>query len=283
MARILTKCLETDMSSLCMVDVSEIVSAELFEMASEQRIAILMQLQKEQTSLSGMAKKLNATAPEIHRNISRLLKMEAIKKETDGSYCLTTKGKLVCNIFPQLQFITKSQTYFKDHTLDELPKKFQSRIGELSSGKEIKGYVKVMETCKDIYANAQKYICNILSEVPYTEDITRPLVTGLKNGITVSTIFSESVVVPSDRKKIFKNKGFKKFVDDGKVKRKMVKDVKIVLVLNEKEAGVVFPKDGEADMSKMFYGDSPEFLEWCHDYFIHCWNSASSFQESKIR
>lgn len=266
-----------------MADASELVSAELFEIASEQRIAILMRLQKEQTSLSEMAKKLNATAPEIHRNISRLANTGMIKKEADGSYCLTTKGKLICNVFPQLQFITKSQAYFRDHTLDGLPKKFQSRIGELAGGKEIRGYVKVMEACKDIYSNSQKYICNILSEVPYTEDITRPLVAGLKNGITVSTIFSESVVVPSDRKKIFKNKGFKKFVDDGKVKRKMTKDAKIVLILNEKEAGVIFPKDGEADMSRMFYGDSPEFLEWCHDYFMHCWNNASSFQESKLQ
>ena len=56
-----------------------------------------------------------------------------------------------------------------------------------------------------------------------------------------------------------------------------------VIVLNEKEACVLFPnKQGEPDMSEMFYGNDPMFHEWCLDYFRYCWYGSDTFQESKL-
>ena len=64
----------------------------------------------------------------------------------------------------------------------------------------------------------------------------------------------------------------------------MKKDVKIVVVLNEKEACVMFPTiDGEADMSEMFYSNDTLFHEWCLDYFRYCWYGSDVFQESKLK
>ena len=57
-----------------------------------------------------------------------------------------------------------------------------------------------------------------------------------------------------------------------------------VVVLNEKEACVLFPnKQGEADMSEMFYGNDPMFHEWCLDYFRYCWYGSDIFEESKLK
>jgi len=259
----------------------EIAAAEFFEVASEQRLAILSELSESNTTVSKIAKKLNATVPEVFRNVSRLSKAGFIKKDSDGSYALTPRGKIICMHIPSFVFSAKNESFLSDHSLGNIPPKFLQRIGALQDGKHIKGYVKVMEKWKEIYENSQKHILNILTEIPYTEDITRPLTKKLKDGIKVRTIFSDKTIVPKERKKIVESV-FKEFVENGNISRKMLKDVSVVLVMNEKEAGIIFPKDGEPDMSRMIFGDKPEFHDWCQDYFEYCWSNSSSFQESKL-
>ncbi len=62
------------------------------------------------------------------------------------------------------------------------------------------------------------------------------------------------------------------------------KYVKVIIVLNEKEACVCFPNlNGEADLTEMFYGDDYQFHEWCIDYFRDCWSDADLFIESKLK
>jgi len=74
-----------------------------------------------------------------------------------------------------------------------------------------------------------------------------------------------------------------KLIEDEIVERKIRKDVQVIVVLNEKEATVLFPSfDGVADMSKMFYSDEPLFHEWCLDYFRYCWYGSETFQEKKL-
>jgi len=64
----------------------------------------------------------------------------------------------------------------------------------------------------------------------------------------------------------------------------MRENVQTVVILNEKEACIMFPKvGGEVDMSEMFYSDDSVFHEWCLDYFKYCWDSSSVFQESKLK
>jgi predicted transcriptional regulator len=115
-------------------------------------------------------------------------------------------------------------------------------------------------------------------------DLIEPLVDKVKKGIKLTSILSESAIIPKERKQILEKIGLKKLVDSGRIERKMKKDVKVVLVLNEKEACVMFPTtDGEVDMSEMFYSDDPLFHEWCFDYFTYCWHISSAFQESKLK
>ena len=77
--------------------------------------------------------------------------------------------------------------------------------------------------------------------------------------------------------------GFKKLVQEGKIERKMKKDVKTVVVLNEKEACISFPSlEGESDLSMAFVSDDVPFHEWCLDYFRYCLYNSGSFIESKL-
>ena len=261
---------------------AESIAKELFEIASEQRLEILFKLEEKKSAVSVIAKQLDATVPEVFRNFERLVKAGLIEKEVDGNYRLTIHGTTILAQIPSLTFLSKYKIYFKNHSYGNIPAKFIQRIGALSSGKHIKGMVKVLEQWKDIHQNAEKYIYNILTEIPYSPDIIEIVATKAKQDVNIRSVLSDQVIVPNARKEVYEKLQFKKFIDKGVIERKMQNDVQVVVLLNEKEACIIFPKDGEADMTEMLYSSDPIFHEWCFDYFQHCWASSVHFQERKL-
>ncbi len=57
-----------------MYDNVDKISAELLEISSEQRLKIILNLLEKNSKLSELAKIVNATTQEIHRNLDRLTK-----------------------------------------------------------------------------------------------------------------------------------------------------------------------------------------------------------------
>jgi len=262
---------------------AESMAAEFLEIASEQRLNIIMKLKEKKSNISNMAKELQATAPEVHRNFSRLLKAGLIEK-VDGNYHLTLYGKTIFTHFPSLTFMLQNKEFFKTHDFGDIPTKFIHRIGALGNSKIINGFVKVLGQWKNIYENADEYILNILIEVPYSGDIIDPLVKKLNNEVKVKTIFSDTPVFTEERDEIHAKVNFKKFINNDLLQRKMKKDVKVMVIFNEKEAGIIFPlTNSGVDMSKMLYSSDELFHEWCLDYFEDSWKIASAFQENKLK
>ena len=265
-----------------MSDLIDETADYVLDLASPQRLNILFTLLKRNSTPTEIAKELGATKQEVHRNFSRLVESGLIEKNVDGKYCLTTFGEVACTQVPTLVFLTQNRKYFEEHTLGDVPHKFKMRCGQLATGQYVKGFSKVMEQWKSIYKNSNEYIYEVLSEVPL--DLIEPLVNRVKKGIKFNYIFSETAVVPKGRKSLLKKLGFDKLVEKGLVERKMKKKVETVLVLSEKESCVLFPtKDGESDLSEMFYSDDPMFHEWCLDYFRYCWYGSDLFKESKLK
>jgi len=265
-----------------MTDLYDEAAENFLELASPQRLEILFKLLQKRTTATYLSKEIGATKQEVHRNFVRLEENGLIEKDRDGKYGLTTFGRTMCTQVPSLVFLSQNRKYFEDHTFDDLPTKFIMRTGQLASGKHIKGVSKTLEQWKLIYKNAEQYIYEILSEVPL--DLIEPLIKRVKKGVKFHYIFAENVVVPKGRKSLLKKLGFEKLIEKGLVERKMVKQVQTVLVLNEKEACLMFPNiEAEADITEMFYSDDPMFHEWCLDYFRYCWYGSDVFKESKLK
>jgi predicted transcriptional regulator len=256
---------------------------EFLELASEQRLGILFLLSSEKLNLATTAKRLDATPPELHRNLGRLQKAGLIKKDTDGNYDLTLYGRAVCAQMSTFGFMLKNKAYFENHVFEDLNIKYIQRIGALLNSELVVGYVKVMEQWENIYKNAQEYISNVLIEAPYSEKLLKIIDAKLTNKIRISSIFSDSAIVPKQRRELLAKFNFSKFTQDEILQRRMIKNIKISLILNEKEAGLSFSTvTGEPDLSKMFYSTDKMFHEWCLDLFNDYWKVSSSFQEAKI-
>jgi len=265
-----------------MTDLIDETADYVLELASSQRLSILIGLLYEDLTPTEFAKEIDATKQEVHRNFLRLEKTGLIKKKVSGKYSLTTFGQTVCTQVPSLVFLTQNRKYFEAHTFGNVPHKFQMRCGQLANSQYVKGVSKVLEQWKEIYKNSDNYIYEILSEVPL--DLIEPLVKKIKKGVKFNYIFSESAVVPKGRKALLKKLGFDALIEKGLIERKMEKNVQTVVVLNEKEACLMFPSlDGESDISEMFYSNDPMFHEWCLDYFRYCWYGSDIFRESKLK
>ena len=261
---------------------SDEIAHDFLELSGEQRLEIISRLFHKKSKVSVIAKELGSSVQEVFRNFERLVDADLIEKDTDGNYNLTTYGMTVYNQIPSLAFVAENKKYFKDHDFGDLPKKYIQRIGALEQSQYVKGFTKVTEQWKSIIKDADEYIYGILSEEPL--DLIEPIAIKAKNGVKINSIFSESAIVPKNRKQLIDKLDFKTLIKNGLVERKMRKNVKTGVFLSEKEACVMFPKsDDETDISGMFYSQNEAFHEWCLDYFRYCWYGSETFKENKLK
>ncbi len=260
-----------------------------FELGSAQRIAILYRIEEEKCNLARLSKDLGCTMPEVRRNIIRLTSSGIVDRESNGTFILTTFGKTVLGQIPTLDFLSRNKDYFSDHTFSALPLKFIRRIGSLSNSKLISGLVSVDERLNDIYNRSQEYVYAMIPEVPI--DLIESIVARLKKVenkyFKFSYILSTHATVPKRRKQLLEGLGFDELLKKGTVERKMVNNVLIGVVLNDEQACVMFPRIQrnntiEIDMNSMFYGEDPDFHEWCLDYYRYVWHNARSFDEKGL-
>jgi len=265
-----------------MSDLFDETANYVLDLASPQRMQILFKLLEKNSTPTALAKEIDSTKQEVHRNFKRLEYSGLIEKTIDGTFTLTTFGKIVCTQVPSLVFISQNRKYFEGHNFGEIPHKFQMRCGQLANSQYVKGISKVLEQWKNIYKNSNDYVYEVISEVPL--DLIKPIVKKVKKGVKFKYIFSETALVPKGRKALLKKLGFDKLIEQGLIQRKMEKNVQTIVILNEKEACIMFPTlDGESDLSEMFYSDDIMFHEWCLDYFRYCWYGSDVFRESKLK
>ena len=257
------------------------------ELASEQRLSILLKLTEQDTKLSQLAKDLGVTMQEVHRNVNRLMEVGLIKKNSEGRFSLTTFGNTIIMQIPAYDFLSRNKEYFLDHNLGQIPMKFVHRIGALNNSEYVAGLVAVIERWKQLYNESSEYIYGMAPQIPL--ELIESVIPKVKDdGVKFNYILPQKAIVPKKRTQLLSQAGFydllkmeKKVVD-----RRMVERVHVAVVLNEKQATVMFPTVKDkivADMNSMFYSrQDPLFHEWCLDYFRYCWYNSKPFDESKL-
>ena len=107
----------------------EIPASELFlELASELRCSILISVSRNPSKLSYLARELDSTVQDIHRNVNRLMVAGLVRRE-DGKIHLTEYGRLVTKQIAYFIFMKKHEKFFRSHTLGDIPEKFLQRVG----------------------------------------------------------------------------------------------------------------------------------------------------------
>lgn len=272
-------------SGLEYTNIEGFVNAEkiFFELASQQRLSIIFSLSQTKSKLSELSKDLGITMQEVHRNINRLQDAGLIEKDPNGIFSLTTFGNTITKQIPTFDFLSQYKDYFSEHTLGEIPMKFVQRIGALNDCELVRGIVAILELWKEIYIESERYILEIIPQVPL--DLIEPILVSVRDRATrLFYIFPDDVIIPKGRSELLRRLRFDEVYKTGRIGRRMVDKVQVAVVLNEKKASVLFPSQkGETDMNMMFYSEDKSFHDWCLDYFWFRWYCSNNFDENKLK
>ena len=146
----------------------------------------------------------------------------------------------------------------------------------------IHGNFAIVDKWLSLAEEAKEYLRIITSQIP--PEFFKLKVSKAKKGIQIFLIHGENTIAPKGFKKELTSSGLRKLISDGVYKRKMVKKIQTMMVMNEKRGILFFPDSkGESDMYYAFISDDSEFHEWCIDYFDYIWNKAGTYEVSKIR
>jgi predicted transcriptional regulator len=261
---------------------NEGVGSLFFELAGDLRVLMLTKLNQKNHRLSQLATELNATMQEAHRNMTRLIEAGLVAKGRDGELMLTVYGRTVVMLMPSYDFLYRNKEFFLDHNLGDLPTKFIQRMGTFQSCEIVHGVMAILQRWKNLYSESEQYIKEIMAQVPL--DLIETVSSRVEKGVRFSYIFAANAVVPKGRTQILQKVGWRNFISTGLVERRMLPEVKVMTIFNEKQGCVLFPNmKGEPDLNIMFYGEDKEFLEWCSDLFAYQWEKAGLFDENKLK
>ena len=246
----------------------------LFELSNEDRLKILKELQNENLKLSHISQRLNFTAQETSRNIARLVETKLVTRTTDGSYEISPYGIQAMRIIPAYQFLSENSDYFYEHTLENIPDKFVSRIGELNECKPITQLLDVFGNIERVFKEAEEYYLYIGE--PLGLSSTLLLVReALDRGVKARGIEPIDYVWPAEIRESVSEETWRvigKHKTAGALQQKYQSKFNITFLMNEKEVATLnfLKPSGEFEYFG-FTSTDPKAVEWCKDLFEYYW------------
>jgi len=259
----------------------ENVCSLFFELSNEDRLRIMLEIEKEPLKLTHVSKKLDLTSSETHRQLSRLLETKLVVKDVEGFFSLTPFGKQALTWIPGYTFISDNSEYFQSHTLSNLPSDLLSRLGDLSDCMFSNDALVSVSHIETMIREADEYIQNIhdqylLSAYPLASE-------SVKRGVHIKSIdpvvYSPSLQMTGEVSEEDKNTLSQALTDGRLINRKM-EQFDVFLWMSEKEVAILsFPtRDGKFDYLG-FTSKDDKALKWCNDLFRHYWERAEPKHE----
>jgi predicted transcriptional regulator len=238
------------------------ISKVLFELASNRRASILLELEKQNLKMQQIVKSLDMTTTETFRHLQRLGEAKLVEKNTDGAYSITSLGKLATGFLSSFNFILKNGDYFLEHDVSCLPYEFINRLGELSAGEFCGDTVSTINRVRKMVFEAEEYIWAMAEQV----ESSHTPITNEK----VSKGLKLKFIMQQDLAKKFKITHEVELLKE----RRFLERVCVTLLMNEKESAIHLRREsGEMDYVG-FFGTDEKFRKWTRDLFMYCWDRA---------
>jgi predicted transcriptional regulator len=232
----------------------------LFELASENRLSILRELQDKSLKMQEIARRLNVTATEAFRQLERLSAATLIQRQPDGAFTASEYGKLVLQLTSSLDFVSKHKDYFSTHDIMRLPSQFVNRIGELSQTNLISDTIESINKGERMFTEAEQYGWGIAEGV-VPEHMGPTMSEQMQKGVKLKFLIPEDLLfadVNPAMADVFEMKS--------------LPDLPAIIALTEKEAAICFRLIGGKMDYTGFYGKEPIFHEWVKDLFLYYWD-----------
>lgn len=236
----------------------------LFNLASSDRLKLLSEVAAKKQKMSNLSKAIGATTPECSRHLSRMTGSGLVRKDAAGLYEATPAGMAVLRLLPGLEAIVRYKEYFVTHDLSVLPIEFIGRIGVLSEADQVSHFSSVFDRIKMTISGAEEHSLLL---------VDKPILVGKKGGPSSPSRFPRARFIFTRALGQADLASVKAAFPHSEIA--VAKEVKIALGVTEKSAGVIFPfTDGKLDFGNGFFGNTPNFRNWCSDLFEYCWKSS---------
>jgi predicted transcriptional regulator len=232
-----------------------------YELASEDRLAILRELCDSQLKMQDVARKLALTATEASRQLQRMGQAKLIERGPEGTYATSQLGRLLLVLSTSMDMVFKHDDYFLTHNLFSILLPFVNRIGELSKGTLVSDLNEDLARWEALIKNAEDHLWVMTPQA--MKHLSQVMADKLLEGVRVRSIFCENI------------RETKVDLPSGKnVERKLLQVVPVIMIISEKEASVSFPQlNGNLDFQS-FFGRDAAFLRWANDLYLQYWEKA---------
>jgi len=235
-----------------------------FELASESRMSIMRKLSQESLKMQELGKTLNLTATETFRQLQRLSDKSLISKATDGSYRLTSYGRIALFLLPSLELIIKQKQYFLEHDIWQLPPEFIHRIGELNGATLSSDIPANLNRVEEMIKVADEYLWTLSGQVLAAH--SRAMVERCQRGLRFRSIHSIELMQSE-----IQYPGL-----EHRIERRYMKKIPGIIVVTEKEAVIALPYlNGKPDYAA-FFGKDPDFRKWVCDLYRCYWEKGEA-------
>jgi predicted transcriptional regulator len=238
----------------------EVMEKLLFELASESRLSILSELQKENLKMQDIARRLDVTATEAFRQLQRLSEAGLVQKQPEGTFAITQYGKLVLHLSASFEFISKHKDYFSTHDIMRLPLQFVNRLSELSQAELVMDTIKSLNKGEHALMEAEQYGWGI-AEGTIPEHMGPIMDKRIQKGLKLKFLIPEnSTLANVNPTEMTRN-----------LEVKYLSELPALVVLTEKEGSICLRQIGGRMDYAGFFGKQPDFLNWVKDLFLYYW------------
>jgi predicted transcriptional regulator len=249
----------------------------MFEVSNEDRLRILLKLEEEGTSVTGVSRELSLTTQEASRHLSRLNDVGLTRKDPDGSHNVTPYGRLVIKQIQGVRFASEHVEYFTNHVLGGLPLEFVYRMGELAGSTYIDDLMFSIHCTETVFREAEEYVWATSDQYPMS---TVPLHReAFARGVKVRYIDALDWEPPQqwvDEITEEDSEAINKARRTGQMEERVLEKLQVYLWMNEKKVGILaFPTTKGRFDYLGFSSTDDATLKWCRDLYSYYWEKAN--------
>jgi len=249
------------------------ISELFFELSHEGRLNILKAVFGGNKKHAQLVNELGLPGPEISRHLIRLQKMKLIQKVPNGSYQLTSFGRLLLEVIPFLENGLNFIDFINSHDFSPIPLDILLRIGSLPEVELKTMTMENIELWGELVKTATNFIYSITNQVQ----------------TSIIPIFIEQAHVGAapEMKAIIDAELFKKYLQPEylipNVTRVMKEinffdnvriatELNISLTITDKGALIFLRSSKNIDYGQGIFGRSEEFIQATKKVFNLFWN-----------
>jgi predicted transcriptional regulator len=244
------------------------ISKILFELASDRRVSILFEVDKQNLKMQKIAKVLDMNVTETFRHLQRLTESKLVEKRVDGTYAITSLGTLSIGLLKNLDFILEHANYFLEHDLSCLPYEFVNRLGELSHGEFCGDTLTTLNRVRDMVFDAEERIWAISeqSESSHVQVANEKVSKGLQFRFIMQKNLAKTIEITPEVEHL--------------KERKWLERTCVTFLITEKESVVHFRRHNGEMHYIGFFGKDERFRKWTRDLFMYYWDRAERWYPS---